>query len=62
MNKLIKILTFLGAFVEDFLILTGLILIIKTTYTLNTIAGAYVLGFILLIIGIIMARKPPRKG
>ena len=61
MQKLIKILTFLGAFVEDFLILTGLILIIKTTYTLNAMAGAYVLGFILLIIGTIMARKPPRK-
>ena len=61
MNKLIKILTFLGAFVEDFLILTGLILITKTTYALNTIAGTYALGFILLIIGIIMARRPPRK-
>ena len=61
MNKLIKILTFLGAFVEDFLVLTGLILIIKTTYTLNAMAGAYVLGFILLIIGIILARKPPKK-
>ena len=61
MQKLIKILTFLGAFVEDFLILMGLILIIRTTYTLNTVAGTYALGFILLIIGIIMARKPPRK-
>ena len=61
MQKLINILTFFGAFVEDFLILTGLILIIKTTYTLNAMAGAYALGFILLIIGIILARKPPKK-
>ena len=61
MNKLIKILIFLGAFVEDFLIFIGLTLIIAATFTLNRVAGIYSLGFILLIIGLIMARRPPRK-
>ena len=61
MQKLIKLLTFLGSIAEDILILIGLILIIKTTYTLNTIAGTYALGFILLIIGIIMARNTQKK-
>lgn len=61
MSKLIKILIFLGAFVEDLLIFIGLTLIITATFTLNRIAGIYSLGFILLIIGLIMARRPPRK-
>ena len=61
MQKLIKILIFLGKFVEDFLIMLGLILIVIATFHLNPIGGVYALGFILLLIGIIMARKPPRK-
>ena len=62
MNKLIKKLQFLGEFVEDFLIILGLLLIVMATFRVNEIAAIFVLGFIFLIIGIIRARRPPRRG
>jgi len=49
------------AFVEDFFIFLGLTPIVAATFALNTIAGVYGLGFILLIIGVIMARNPPKR-
>lgn len=61
MNKLIKFLMILSTFAEDLLIFLGLTLIVAATFTINTVAGVYALGFILMLIGIIMARKPPRK-
>jgi len=38
--------------IEDFLILTGLILIILATFIVNLIAGIYVIGTVLLLLGI----------
>lgn len=61
MENLIKVLTILGKFAEDLLIASGLMLIILATFRLNEIAGVYVLGFILLLIGLLMARKPRER-
>jgi len=61
MDKILKILMFLGTIAEDIFILLGLILIISATFMISLIAGIYILGFIWLVIGLIMARKPPRK-
>jgi hypothetical protein len=61
MKNLIKILIFLGKIAEDFLILSGLIFIISATFMLNKIAGIYVLGFILLFIGLLIARKGGKR-
>ena len=61
MNKLFRILSFLGTIAEDIFIILGLILIISATFAINIIAGVYIMGFILLFVGLMMARKPPRK-
>lgn len=52
-----KVLTFLSSIAEDFCIFVGLILIIKATFILGYILGLYVLGFILVFLGLILARK-----
>ena len=57
MQKLIKILTFLGAFVEDAFITLGLALIIAATFMIDKVAGIYAVGFICLSLGLILARR-----
>lgn len=52
---------FLGNLLEDFLILLGLLAIIYTTFILNVIAGMYLTGGILLILGVLLAKKPPER-
>ena len=59
MNKVKK---FLLSNIEDFLIFAGLILIIVATFILNYIAGIYVMGVILLILGWFIIRYPAKKG
>ena len=61
MKNLINILRVLGKFAEDIFILTGLIFIVVATFMLSEIAGIYVLGIILLLIGLLMARKPKER-
>lgn len=51
-----KLKNILGDYIEDFLIFLGLIMISTTTFYINYVIGFYVLGFILLIIGIIIAK------
>lgn len=61
MKKLIMVLVILSKFTEDFFIILGLILIIIATFMLNKIAGMYILGFISLFIGLLVARKTPKE-
>ena len=48
---------FVFKFAEDLLIIGGLMLIIGASYKINAIFGQYVLGFVLLWIGFIIANK-----
>lgn len=50
---------FLGKFLEDFLILLGLFFIIFTTFKVNSVAGMYSTGAVLLILGVLLAKRPP---
>lgn len=47
---------------EDFLILSGLVVVNVTTYLLNTIAGLYATGIILLLLGIYFLLNPIKRG
>ena len=60
MKNLINILKILSAYIEDFFILTGLFLIIIATFLLSEIIGLYVLGFILIGIGVMFTRIRPK--
>ena len=53
---------FLIKYMEDILIVSGLIFIIKATFLLSTIAGLYCLGVCLLALGIYFTVFPARKG
>lgn len=63
-----KLIRFIGLFTEDFFILSGLGLIVYQTWLLNEVIAKYMLGFILLIIGLLLSREPkvvempPKKG
>ena len=45
-------------YIEDFFIFLGLLIIVITTLILNIFVGMYVLGAILLILGIFFAKHP----
>jgi hypothetical protein len=60
--KIVFIINLLAVIVEDFFVFAGLGVIIGTTFWINKIAGWYTLGAIFLLIGLILSRKPPRKG
>lgn len=62
MNLARILIEFAGAYIEDFLILGGLGVIVWATFRLNSIAGMYVLGFILVFIGLIVSRKLAKRG
>lgn len=63
MANLIKkfLISFIKVFVNDlladFLILVGISWIVFTTYKINIIVGNYLLGAILLLIGILIAKS-----
>lgn len=48
---------FVNDLLADFLILVGISWIVFTTYKINIIAGNYLLGAILLLIGILIAKS-----
>ena len=50
-------------YIEDFFIFLGLLIIVITTLILNIFVGMYVLGAILLTLGIFFAKHPfKRRG
>lgn len=57
MNKLLK---FISLYCEDIMILTGLMIIFKTTYTVNVIVANYLLGAIFIVLGFILSKRPPK--
>ena len=57
MNKLIKILIFIRSIAEDIFISLGLALITLATFMINIILGIYIIGFIFLYLGIIIAKN-----
>lgn len=56
-----KIIDFILKNIEDFLIFIGLLLLVLATFMMNTIAGIYVLGLILILLGVYFT-KFPMKG
>lgn len=48
-------------YMEDILIISGLAVIVKTTFLFSEIAGLYTLGAILLLLGIYFAKNPLRR-
>lgn len=65
MRVLRAILTFFTLFGDDILAITGLAVICRATFMLNTIAGWYVIGLILCLFAFIWSKnmpKPPKRG
>ncbi|HEF0384293.1 TPA: hypothetical protein R9N61_002933 [Clostridium perfringens] len=48
-------------YIEDFFIFLGLLIIVITTLILNIFVGMYVLGAILLTLGIFFAKHPFKR-
>ena len=57
----LHLLAFIKDYIEDILIFSGLIIIIKATFLLSTIAGLYTLGGILLLLGVYFAGNPVER-
>lgn len=60
-NKKGNIKNFLINHLEDFFILSGLTIIISTTFYLNLIAGLYLLGVTLFLIGCYLVKQMLNK-
>lgn len=61
MKKILIIFKILSKFTEDFFILGGLFLIIRTTYRINILLGNYLLGVVLLILGFLISKRTPGR-
>lgn len=48
-------------YIEDILILSGLIIIIVATFLVSRILGLYILGIILFGLGVFFSRHPPKE-
>lgn len=47
----------LNHYLEDFFILTGLAILVGTTYYLDPIYGSYLLGAIFVVLGVLLAKR-----
>lgn len=57
MNKIIgKLYSFVKSIINEFLILLGLSLIVTATYLINIIAAIYLLGVVLILFGLFLAK------
>ncbi|MGX7745685.1 hypothetical protein [Rhodopseudomonas parapalustris] len=59
--KKLHILKFLTNYIEDILMICGLIVAVKTTFLLSKIAGLYTLSAVLLGLGVYFAKNPPER-
>ncbi|AGY77980.1 hypothetical protein [Clostridium autoethanogenum] len=59
-NKFNKIKQFISQNIEDILIFLGLFFILYATFLINYIAFLYILGFILLGIGVFLIKFPKK--
>lgn len=59
--KKLQILKSLIKYIEDILILSGLTVIVITTFLLSKIAGLYCLGAVLFGLGVYFSISPPEK-
>jgi membrane-bound ClpP family serine protease len=58
MEKWLKVLSILGKYAEDFFIILGLVFIVAASFMISRIFGMYILGLVLLLVGLLMAIKP----
>mgnify|MGYP001168682900 CR=1 FL=1 len=56
---MLKVRNLVFKYIEDFFIISGLILIVIATFLLSKIIGIYVLGAILFGLGVFFSRHPP---
>lgn len=56
-NKIIKSISL---YIEDIFIFIGLLIAIITTYKIDKILGSYTLSVILICIGILLSKRPPK--
>lgn len=59
---MLKKLKFIGKYIEDILIVSGLTCIVLATFFVSKIAGLYCLGGCLFGLGVYFAKYPYRKG
>lgn len=59
--KSMHLIRLMFKYLEDLLIVSGLIIIVKATFLLSKLAGMYCLGFVLLMLGIYFAKNPPSE-
>lgn len=56
-----NIVNVIADFIEDILILAGLIVINYAAFQINEVAGLFTVGATLLLVGFTIARHPPKK-
>ncbi|MGU3371619.1 hypothetical protein [Bacillus mycoides] len=52
-----RFLLFFSSILEDILLISGLSIIVGTTFFINPIYGWYLLGLILTVLGVVMIRR-----
>lgn len=57
-----KVIFLLCSYIEDVLIVAGLFCIIRASFLVSQIVGMYVLGGVLLFVGLAIAAKAPSTG
>lgn len=61
-EKIPAILKVLVLFIEDIFVFLGLFFIVKATFMWNEVVGVYSIGVVLILIGLMLIRKPsPRR-
>lgn len=53
---------FIKNYIEDILIISGLTVMVGTTFFISKIAGFYTLGTVLLGLGVYFSKNPPGRG
>lgn len=54
-QKFNDLMAFIGTFTAEILVVIGALFIILATFKINTIAGLYCLGFIVIVLGIFLS-------
>ncbi|WP_424511330.1 DUF1056 family protein [Scopulibacillus darangshiensis] len=55
------ILRILALFVEDLFVFVGFVFIVKATFMWSETAGIYSIGIVLILVGLLLSRKPSSK-
>ncbi len=56
-----KLKELISLYLEDIFIFIGLIIVLFTTYRINTVVSNYLLGAIFILTGLIISKSPPKN-